>query len=115
MWGFWENILKEGDGGNKPKRALGGGNKKSEKQQNECKVQRERKSCRYLLDCKAIPLTMQSLCWSRYEIFLKNTGMLGAYVRAEGKHREKVLQRGTSVCYCTISATAPGEKSGSGV
>lgn len=93
-----KTYLRNRTGGNKPKRALGGGNEKSEKQQNECKVQRERKRCRYLLNCKAIPLTIQSPCWTRYQISLKKTGTLEPMLEQRESVRGKALQRGTSVC-----------------
>lgn len=57
-----------------------------------------------MLDCKAIPLTIQSPCWSRYQISLKKTGVLGAHARAEGKHkREGASERNL----CVLTTTSP--------
>lgn len=105
VWCFWgkKTCLRNRTGENKTKRALGGRNEKSEKQQNECKVQRERQRCRYLLDCKATLLTLQSSCWSRYQISLKKTGVLEAYARTDGKHkREGATDR--NLCVLTITS-----------
>lgn len=56
-----------------------------------------------MLDCKATLLTLQSSCWSRYQISLKKTGVLEAYARAEGKHkREGATER--NLCVLTITS-----------